>query len=1007
MNIFIRIFVMLTLSVLPFGLCFSEDHHHQEEDYHEAGDHDNNGGGNNGGGNNGGSTPECSSVFSHALQAHGASNSYNIDFSCGATTTNNPTTTLPARNVDYSSGCANTCVTAHCSDTGSPAPTMDAGTFQSRSGGSSVTVTSGNSQTIGQGGTQNYRDLVVRSGGTLTFSAHAGSTVYKMRDLTVRSGATVNLPAGDYWIESASFESQATFNIIGSGTVRLFFKNYTTIQSGVSFNSTESNPSKQLLLYGYKGIIIDSNVTLNAFVYTQRNITVRSGAVIVGAMSGRDINLASNAQATYDSVAAGLIDLGNMCQQSTSDVTHFVINTANVGTICQPHEVTVTAKDSSGTVTDYSGAITLDSGQGVGTWTKVQGNGTFTDTNTSDGIATYTFAESDNGVAIFSLYYAGSVSPINIETYETSNTSIRDDDTEGTVNFNTLSLVLTENEVTNNNMSPFTATMTAGVEDTVHITAYGGTGDSCGVVTDFTGDKNLNLWFDYVNPNQGTLPIILRPDLATNSTGNLNSSEASSTTHTVEFTSGKAEVGIKYRDVGSLKLHAKDQSNNDVRGSTGSFVVKPARISLSIPNNPSANDASGGVFKKAGEAFTVVSTVQDIDGNTTPNYGNESSPEGITVYSSTLVAPQNGRNGAANNGVLGNGSAFSKTAPGVFTGTTLSFDEVGIIKLTGRVASSNYLGVGNVSGPESVNVGRFIPNSFTVSANTPSFNSGCISCGFTYIGQMFRYNVGPQLTITARSLNGSTTSNYDGSFFKLSAPTISVAYSSNSTQAILNAALAETDINLSNQGAGVALLALGDGGGISYLKAIGVNANPFNAEVSVSTTILDADNVAYADNPYTIGGTTAGAGIIFNGAKQFYQGRVSLKNANGSDLIALSVPFYVEYFNGTDYIVNTLDSVSQVSVGDVSTTVDPSNLNTTASIQNQISGTGSIILSAPNPSMQGFVDIVLDLSNLLYLQHDWPHDGNSDGLFNDNPRARASFGTYSGDPNVIYMRELY
>ena len=55
--------------------------------------------------------------------------------------------------------------------------------------------------------------------------------------------------------------------------------------------------------------------------------------------------------------------------------------------------------------------------------------------------------------------------------------------------------------------------------------------------------------------------------------------------------------------------------------------------------------------------------------------------------------------------------------------------------------------------------------------------------------------------------------------------------------------------------------------------------------------------------------------------------------------------------------------------------------------------------------------IVSELTDFMqhcrYLQHDWPHDGNADGLFNDNPRARGSFGVGQGDPNVIYMRELY
>lgn len=667
----------------------------------------------------------------------------------------------------------------------------------------------------------------------------------------------------------------------------------------------------------------------------------------------------------------------------------------------------MTAKDGSGVVTDYTGSITLDTGVSSGSWTKLQGNGAFEDSNTADGKATYTFADSDNGVATFALNYAGNVSPIDIEAYETANTSIRDDDTEGTVAFNTFSLYLTEEEVTSNTIIPFAANMTAGVEDVVHVSAYGGLGNSCGIITSFSGDKDLKFWFDYVDPNQGTLPLILRPKLQSNTENNLEISEANAGTYSVTFSNGKAQVGIKYRDVGMLKLHTKKHDDDNVRGSTNNFVVKPAKISLEIPGNPAASDANGPVFKKAGEAFTVIASVQDIDGNVTPNYGNESSPEGLQIYSSTLVAPESGRNGSSDDGTLGNSSAFTKTAPGVFTASTVSFDEVGIIKITGKIADEDYMGSGNVAGPESGNVGRFVPNDFSVVTNIPIFDSGCVSCGFTYIGQKFNYSIQPQLTITAKSLGGGTTVNYDGSFYKLAQENITVSYSSNSSQAFLSSALAEMDLNLANQGNGVALLNLGDGGGIVFNKSNGVNANPFNAEISASVTVIDSDNVSSANNPYIFGGITEGTGIVFNGGKQFYQGRVSIKNANGSELVDLTLPFYVEYFNGTDYIPNVLDSVSQLQSGDINITVEPNNLNTVTSVQSQVSGIGAIILSAPNPSIPGYADIELNLSSLLYLQHDWPHDGNSDGMFNDNPRARGTFGAFSGDPNVIYMRELY
>ena len=974
-----------------FNLAHGSPHHHHH--YH-----------------NSSSLPNCDQLFARSLQTHGIHNHHDVNFSCGATTTNNIDNILSTKKViNPNSSCADTCGDSDCVASGATAATIDVGSFQEQSGGSDITVNANNSVILGAGGTQNYNNITVDTMGTLTFSTNNPNTTYKIDKLTTEANSTVNLAPGDYWIKDNQIKANTTFNISGTGTVRLYFNDNITIQSNVVFNSIEANPAKQLFIYSYKSVTVQSNTTINAFIYSSKKTTVEGTTVVVGAISGKEVDMKNTSRVTYDSIAAQQVELGNLCVEGSS-VTHFVINTANVGSFCAPHQVIVTAKNSTATVTDYTGSITLDTGTNIGSWTKVQGAGSFADTNTADGKAIYTFASDDNGQAIFALTYNNGPSPIDVETYETANDNIRDDDTEGTISFAPYAIWLTEAAIVDiNNVVPFAANMTAGVEDTVQITAYGQVqgGNVCGIVTDFTGSQQLKFWFDYVDPNTGALPILFRADLQSNTTNNLAITENAAGTYAVAFSSGVASVGIKYRDVGKLKMHTALSSNSSVSGSTNNFVVKPATFALTIGNNPGAADASGGIFKKAGEAFSVVATVQDIDGNTTPNYGNEAAAEGIEVYSSTLVAPVGGRNGTSGLGILGNGSAFTKSTPGVFTANNVSFDEVGIIKINARVADQNYIGAGNVSGTETGNIGRFTPNNLSITANTPSLNSGCIACGFTYLGQSFTYSTAPQLTVTARNVAGGTTINYANTFYKLSIGTISAVYSSNSTQALLNSALAEADINVAEQGNGVALISLDDGGGISFSKVNGIDASPFNAELALAVTVQDSDSIAYASNPYTFGAVTTGNGIAFNGGKAFYQGRVGVKNANGSELINLTVPFIVEYFNGTDYIPNTLDSATQLLSNNITLTPSPGSLNTSVSIQNQVGGIGAVILAAPSPAVTGYVDVEVNLSSMQYLQHDWPHDGNVDGLFNDNPVSRGTFGIYSGDPNVIYMRELY
>ena len=52
-------------------------------------------------------------------------------------------------------------------------------------------------------------------------------------------------------------------------------------------------------------------------------------------------------------------------------------------------------------------------------------------------------------------------------------------------------------------------------------------------------------------------------------------------------------------------------------------LYKPADFIIAVTGNPGAADASGTVFKKAGENFTTVVQVVDSEGDVTPNYGNE------------------------------------------------------------------------------------------------------------------------------------------------------------------------------------------------------------------------------------------------------------------------------------------------------------------------------------------------------------------------------------------------
>ena len=722
-------------------------------------------------------------------------------------------------------------------------------------------------------------------------------------------------------------------------------------------------------------------------------------------------------------------------------VDHFDIDHDNTGIHCVAETITVTAEDlGGGAVTDYTGAVTLDTQSGEGTWSLLTGNGSFSDGAANDGLATYTFADADNGVAVFRLSYEEGSGFIDVDVYE-SGGSPRDDDTEGNLTWYASGFTVTASALPNPPPNPINdpiASQTAGTAFNVHIAAYGttATDTECGIIESYTGSKSLKFWSTYQNPASGTVRVTV------NGTS-IATAEGSSSAQSVGFTNGQALVSSKYKDVGQIRISLKDDTVpiSAIRGATNSFVVLPddfvitAITDASDNPNLSAADENGPVFAAAGDSFKVTVEVQDAEGSRTPNYGNESIPEGILLKSAALIAPLGGRNGSADNGTIGNGTLFSAVAPaGTFRGDSFSFDEVGIMRLQVAVGDGDYLGAGDVPGTGSENVGRFIPDHFDVSVTTtPRFATQCeTGVGFTYLGDSFGFDTQPVLTVTAKASTGmppTTTRNYTGDWWKMDTSHLTGRNYAAATGTLLDTsglplaapAMGATDpvVFDSGQGdpnaatAGTGTLTFSSGSGLFFTRGDATVA-PFAADISLSINVIDGDDVSYEDpidgTPiFEIGDNTAGNGIAFSTDKEMRYGRVALQNAHGSELQNLPVPLRAEYWNGSFWVLNTDDSCSSLgsAVANLLLTRVPVGLATSPSpaMLNFSLGDAGLTFSAPGAGNTGYVDIEASLSaaGLSYLLWDWDGDGSAD----DNPSGRATFGIYRGSGETIFMRENY
>lgn len=1003
----------------------------------------------------------CSVTFPQGLNGAGTGSEISIN---SATVTLNNQTAIPAHLVNLCASCSANCDGGSLCAIQSEVPSLGSpGAFQSNSGGSNITVSSGTNNQVNTG-TYNAKDITVNGSGTLNFISSAPTDVFKMRDVVVEGSGILVLNEGNYYMRSLEVRGSGVVILGASGNVRLYIKDYINVTDTGNINNT--NPSNdlahRLFVYVYGDGSNDSTFSssgqMDAILYFLNDpstLTISGDFQFRGALTTEnEVFVNNDAVIVYQPDEVDNVDTGGLCDGGGVTIDHFVINHSSQAVYCLPTVVTVSARDGANQIiTDFDQTVILDTGSSRGTWTPNATNGTFSDSTADDGLATYTFADSDNGVASFNLDYKDGPPDLDLEVYLQSSSSIRDDDSEGLLRFAPSGFVLTDAAIPSSptgTPASYHVTQTAGISDIIHITAYGQLPfGACGVIESYAGNKDIKFWMDYTDPNSGQGVV------ASIDTNPIATSLGGASTQNVAFTLGRASVNSRYRDVGLIKIHAQDDATGPtaITGATDNFVVKPAQFAFTSirnidgNNNTAPTDANGDAFSVAGENFTVRLTVQDNDGNTTPNYGNESSPEGILLSSNQLIAPAGGRNGSADNGFIENGTVFNKISNGVFEGTTFQFDEVGIIELKAEIGDQDYLGGGNVVSLSN-NVGRFIPARLAATRNSPQITASCSPGGFSYLNtiggitQNFNYtdNVtwNPQISVEAQEkgdgVTGTITQNYTGTFFKLDNEDVTATYSSNTVTEpsilteLLNLTTVDnmTDVSVTG-GSGIGTVSFTHADGFGFEKNVnGTNTTNFNAEIQLLATFADADGVEGMESGNTdivFGGTTAMTGMAFLGTSidavfnKIYQGRMMLENVAGSELSGLVMPMRAEYFNGTDFLLNGFEDFSCTNFVNASniivTGTNPSSVSVTVNsvTQGAVPGLWNIHLNPPSPSAAVEADIEADLTaatgeNLEHLQHDWPSDG-IDGLFDDNPQGKASFGIFAGEENLIFIKEIF
>jgi hypothetical protein len=479
-------------------------------------------------------------------------------------------------------------------------------------------------------------------------------------------------------------------------------------------------------------------------------------------------------------------------------------------------------------------------------------------------------------------------------------------------------------------------------------------------------------------------------------------------------------VANVWRDVRVRMRHPATGTASIIACSSDNFAVKPASLSAMASDadwqSPgtartlNATGASATPFHKAGQPFTLRLAGYNAGGGITSQYDGSPSAQVNCVLPASGCVP----------GTLTPG-AFTASG-GTVTSTTARYGEVGAVSATFIDANFAAEDAGDTAAScagyqvcsAATPIGRFVPDHFDVAGNTPAFAPGC--GGFTYLGQAFGFGTPPLLTVTAKNQAGGTTVNYTGALWKITPATLTgQAWSEMSGTVQVAGTLPAPGVTDLGVGRGTLALAVGNpgaGGGLRLARTALVS--PFAASLTLSINVADGEGVAYAANPYQqpgVGFDDGNAATSTDAQMRF--GRLRLTNAYGSELLALPVPLTAKYWNGQGFTANTLDNCTALAAPTLTYFAQTAN-NQLASGETSasynaplVAGAGNLRLAAPGVGNFGYLD--LTLSAPVWLQYNWDGtDQDGDGnLFDDSPRARASFGKRNNASQVIIRREIY
>ena len=706
-------------------------------------------------------------------------------------------------------------------------------------------------------------------------------------------------------------------------------------------------------------------------------------------------------QATVDTACVALID-------------HILIQSSGSGLSCAANTLTVVACQDAACSTNYSaGATGTLSATGTAT---VNWDGT-TGGATGAGFATGSTGKATKNVQVVTPATGTVTFGVNSVTPIPTNAAVCNFGTNSPTNNNcvftsNIAGFLITNSATGTTAYTIPAQVSGITATGLYLRGLQASTNNPAVCTPalISTTDSVNIGYSCINPSScsaGSHAAIINP-----STNTTTSIVTGGTAVSLNFDSnGSAPFSANYNDVGQITLNA-NQTFTPVNGGTAvpfstssnQYVVGPHHFGFS--NLPTGTIKAGNNFSATVTAYNGLATP-----TATPNFGNESPAEGVVLLSPSVCQPT-----GANTSFSFSGSVASFAGGGGSATATVSYGEVGNIDLNAKLSSGNYLNsslaatVGNSSTSGTVctgtsgagNVGRFIPDHFetnvTQVSGVPMPCPAGLTCptlynGFVYSGQSFTTNV------TAKNVAGVTTQNYDGTanttpnFAKYNV--ILTAWDGLGSTTHQNPPAA-TPGSITNGGAiSPSSFSKGTGAGTLIYTYGTTPTSPTNIYIR-ATEASGGDGVTSLKSPAT---------SSVEGGVMMVSGRMKIASASGSQLLSLPISLTAQYWNGSNFITSSTDNNSALAssnillgtysyhciglpcVYDNWTTSVATLTNGTA-----INGSWAATLSKPSGTFTGKGSVQITGNSPTYLP---------------GTKGLATFGTYTGNKNFIYMMENY